>query len=192
MHLSQPFQFVVHHILLVLTFYCLSCLACSQCLLSSLSLPCPLLHSTPTLCSQVFILAWDAIYFLNFKESRIRVQGTFSASLCSLAGRYDNPIPTRFLARIDCSKIPALLAVSLLLLSPNSPASCPACGCQTFSARRTVSYVRCAMHIAHILSWTLTQSWEPIVFCSPVCVTDSPSWKTETTFHYCWRVKSSF
>jgi hypothetical protein len=26
----------------------------------------------------------------------------------SLAGRYDNPIPTRFLTRMDCSKIPAL------------------------------------------------------------------------------------
>ncbi len=31
------------------------------------------------------------------------------ASLCSLAGQYDNPIPTRFLAHIDCSKIPALV-----------------------------------------------------------------------------------
>jgi hypothetical protein len=31
-----------------------------------------------------------------------------SASLCSLAGRYDNPIFTRFLAPIDCLKIPAL------------------------------------------------------------------------------------
>ena len=30
-----------------------------------------------------------------------------SASLCSLAGRYDNPIPVRFLAPIDCLKIPA-------------------------------------------------------------------------------------
>jgi hypothetical protein len=30
-----------------------------------------------------------------------------SVSLCSLAGRYDNPIPTRFLAPIDCLKIPA-------------------------------------------------------------------------------------
>jgi hypothetical protein len=29
------------------------------------------------------------------------------ASLCSLTGRYDNPIPTRFLAAIDCSQIPA-------------------------------------------------------------------------------------
>ncbi len=27
---------------------------------------------------------------------------------CSLAGRYDNPIPLRFLAPIDCLKIPAL------------------------------------------------------------------------------------
>ncbi len=27
-----------------------------------------------------------------------------SASLCSLAGRYDNPIPTWFLAPIDCLK----------------------------------------------------------------------------------------
>jgi hypothetical protein len=27
----------------------------------------------------------------------------------SLAGRYDNPIPTRFLAPIDCLKIPALI-----------------------------------------------------------------------------------
>jgi hypothetical protein len=31
-----------------------------------------------------------------------------SACLCSLAGRYDNPIPTRFLAPIDFLKIPAL------------------------------------------------------------------------------------
>jgi hypothetical protein len=31
-----------------------------------------------------------------------------SASLYSLAGRYDIPIPPRFLSRTDCSKIPAL------------------------------------------------------------------------------------
>ncbi len=30
-----------------------------------------------------------------------------SASLCSLAGRYDNPLPLRFLAPIDFLKIPA-------------------------------------------------------------------------------------
>ncbi len=31
-----------------------------------------------------------------------------SASLCKLAGRYDNPLPPRFLAPIDSLKIPAL------------------------------------------------------------------------------------
>ncbi len=31
-----------------------------------------------------------------------------SASLCSLAGRYENPIPPRFLAPIEFLKIPAL------------------------------------------------------------------------------------
>jgi hypothetical protein len=40
-------------------------------------------------------------------EPRNRFQGMNSVSLCSLAGRYDNPIPTWFLAPIDCLKIPA-------------------------------------------------------------------------------------
>jgi hypothetical protein len=35
-----------------------------------------------------------------FKEPRNRFQGIESANLCRLAGRYDNPIPTRFLAHI--------------------------------------------------------------------------------------------
>jgi hypothetical protein len=38
-----------------------------------------------------------------------------SATLCSLAGRYDNPIPPRFLAPIDFLKIPALVSESDLL-----------------------------------------------------------------------------
>jgi hypothetical protein len=49
-------------------------------------------------------------FFKTFKEPRNRFQGIDSASLCSPAGRYDNPIPTRFLASIDCSKIPAQVA----------------------------------------------------------------------------------
>ncbi len=57
------------------------------------------------------LIAWfcnqDGI-FKTFMEPRNRFQGINSASLCSLAGRYDNPIPTRFLAPIDCLKIPAL------------------------------------------------------------------------------------
>ncbi len=41
-------------------------------------------------------------------EPRNRFQGMNSSSLCSLPGRYDNPIPPRFLAPIDSLKIPAL------------------------------------------------------------------------------------
>jgi hypothetical protein len=41
-------------------------------------------------------------------EPRNRFQGINSASLCCLACRYDIPIPTRFLAPINCLKIPAL------------------------------------------------------------------------------------
>jgi hypothetical protein len=45
--------------------------------------------------------------FLNVLGPRNWFQGMNSASLCSLAGRYDNPIPPRFLAPIDFLKIPA-------------------------------------------------------------------------------------
>ncbi len=47
--------------------------------------------------------------FETFKEPMNRFQGTNSARLCSLAGRYDNHISSRFLAPIDCLKIPALV-----------------------------------------------------------------------------------
>jgi hypothetical protein len=47
-------------------------------------------------------------YFYTFIEPGNRIQGMNSASLCSLAGRYDNPIPPQFLSPIDCLKIPAL------------------------------------------------------------------------------------
>jgi hypothetical protein len=42
-----------------------------------------------------------------FMEPRNRFQEMNSSSLCRLADRYDNPIPTLFLAPIDCLKIPA-------------------------------------------------------------------------------------
>jgi hypothetical protein len=41
-------------------------------------------------------------------DPRNRFKGINSASLCCLAGRYDNPIPTLFLDTIDRFKIPAL------------------------------------------------------------------------------------
>ncbi len=43
------------------------------------------------------------------------LQGMNSASLCSLAGRYNKPIPPRFLAPIDFLKIPALITRSAIL-----------------------------------------------------------------------------
>jgi hypothetical protein len=46
-------------------------------------------------------------------EPRNRCQGINSASLCSMAGRYDNPIPTRCLAPIDFLKIPAQSTFSI-------------------------------------------------------------------------------
>ncbi len=42
-----------------------------------------------------------------FMEPRNRFQGMNSAILSGLAGRYDNPIPTWFLAPIDFLTIPA-------------------------------------------------------------------------------------
>jgi hypothetical protein len=50
-------------------------------------------------------------------EPRNRFQGINSASLCSLAGRYENPIPTRFLAPLDFSKIPAPASIQIRYLS---------------------------------------------------------------------------
>jgi hypothetical protein len=45
--------------------------------------------------------------FLTFKERKNRFQGINSASVCSLAGRYDNPVLSLFLAPIGCLKIPS-------------------------------------------------------------------------------------
>ncbi len=48
-----------------------------------------------------------------FMGPRNWFQGMNSASLCSLAGRYENPIPPRCLAPIDFLKIPALVLLRL-------------------------------------------------------------------------------
>ncbi len=54
--------------------------------------------------------------FLTFKKPKNQFQGTNSARLCSLTGRYDNPIPTSLLALIDCLKMPALHSLVLIPL----------------------------------------------------------------------------
>jgi hypothetical protein len=51
-------------------------------------------------------------YFKTFMGPMNRFQGIDSASLCSLAGRYHNPIHNWFLVLIDCLKIPALVNTS--------------------------------------------------------------------------------
>jgi hypothetical protein len=53
-----------------------------------------------------------------------RFQGMNSASLCSLAGRYDNPLPPRFLAPIDCLKFQL----------------CPLCLVRSFVSKSQVKY----------------------------------------------------
>jgi hypothetical protein len=55
--------------------------------------------------SPQIILKFQRRYFLTVKEPKNRFQGIVSASLYSLAGQYDNPIPTRFLAPIDSSQM---------------------------------------------------------------------------------------
>ncbi len=45
--------------------------------------------------------------FKHFRSPGNRFQIINSASLCSLAGRYDNPVPTLFLALMERLKIPA-------------------------------------------------------------------------------------
>jgi hypothetical protein len=56
---------------------------------------------------------YPELVFLNVYGPQNRFHGMNSASLCSLAGRYDNPLPLpplplRFLAPIASLKIPAL------------------------------------------------------------------------------------
>jgi hypothetical protein len=64
-------------------------------------------------------------------EPRNLFQGMNSASLCSLADRFDIPIPIRFLAPIDCLKIPALSTrLSVVSYDLGSPAPSPASQCR--------------------------------------------------------------
>jgi hypothetical protein len=70
----------------------------------------PLSYHIYQVSSVSFPLINKSPYFETFMEPRNPFQGMNSASLCSLAGQYDNPIPTRILAPIDCLKIPAQVA----------------------------------------------------------------------------------
>ncbi len=47
-----------------------------------------------------------------FKAQETTPRNQFRQPVCSLAGRYGNPIHTRFLAPIDCLKIPTLKGIN--------------------------------------------------------------------------------
>ncbi len=65
------------------------------------------------LCRSNWALVHSTPQIISFKIlKRYFSPGIDSDSLCSLAGRYDNPIITRFLAPMDCSKIPAHVFIS--------------------------------------------------------------------------------
>jgi hypothetical protein len=49
------------------------------------------------------------VFFKLIRSPGIDSKESIPTSLCSLAGRNDTAIPTRFLAPIECSKIPAQL-----------------------------------------------------------------------------------
>jgi hypothetical protein len=65
----------------------------------------PILSPPPTHC--IMYTSLQSPYFEMFMGPRNWFQGMNSASLCCLAGQYENPIPPRFLAPIDFLKIPA-------------------------------------------------------------------------------------
>ncbi len=60
---------------------------------------------------QYFLHCWNNIArsrtFKLLRRLGIDLRNGFRQPMYSLACRYDNPIPTRFLAPLDCSKIPA-------------------------------------------------------------------------------------
>ncbi len=61
--------------------------------------------------------------FLNVYGAQESIPRNEFRQLCSLAGRYDNPIPTRFLAPIDSLKIPALYSKCVLYVYSKVSAS---------------------------------------------------------------------
>ncbi len=60
----------------------------------------------------------SGMYFLTFNEPKNRFQGIDSPSQCSLAGRYNNHIPTQFLAPLGCYKFQQRARIFKLLRSP--------------------------------------------------------------------------
>jgi hypothetical protein len=91
-------------------------------------------------------------------EPRNRFQGMNSASLCSLAGRYDNPIPPRFIAPIDSSKIPAQIIYQArafkAFTTPRASTSCTYCRASAFQQDQNYGHRSLLTRsISHNLCW---------------------------------------
>ncbi len=86
-------------------------------------------------------LAFSSQAFNSTDTKVLRNTGTDSASLCSLAGRYDNPFPTRFLPPIDCSTYNASTASISQLKFPSfrSSPSIPHIPFLTFHSSSSIS-----------------------------------------------------
>ncbi len=94
--------------------------------------------------SPLFSESLQSPYFYMFMGPRNWFQGMNSASLCSLAGRYDNPIPHRFLAPIDFLKIPSQGARQKIKLAGKS------------LSKYDIFFLLCRL----IFKW-ITLFWEP-------------------------------
>jgi hypothetical protein len=75
------------------------------------------------------------------------------ASLCSLAGRYNNPIPTRFLAPIDCLKIPALAGQYENPIPTRfvAPIDCYKIAAQNVSVKTPLSLLFCKLYKGNVV-----------------------------------------
>ncbi len=103
-------------------------------------------------------------------EPRNRFRGMNYASLCSLAGRYKNSIPTLFLAHIDCLKIPALVdgfwRVVILLLCTQSK----------YVPLSHKYWTQSFHHLIHILRQMMmtcisfSEDW-PSIYCAVIAIT---------------------
>jgi hypothetical protein len=65
----------------------------------------------------VVVVALESLrrHFETFKDDRYRFQGIVSASLCSLAGRYETLfLLGSYIAPIDCSKVSALVFAEIM------------------------------------------------------------------------------
>ncbi len=105
----------------------LGCWRTSEGNLHGVNSPCLFLFVAMTTCPPCFLRSAPGTaastpepVFLNVYGAQESIPRNNSASLCSLAGRYDNPIPPRFLAPIDTLKIPAQGSSYLVWLLPEN------------------------------------------------------------------------